>query len=127
MPAPELDYRFQFAQLWERSGDDGYANPIIGARQQICVRWENRKAEMLSPTGQSIQVDAMVVVICDIPVGSIMWLGDTASLVGSGIPDEGLMIVVAFDNTPDVKGRVQRRVAGLKRYNDVLPTIEVEV
>lgn len=123
MPHPEQDYRFQKAQMWEKVGDDGYGNPIISVRVELCVRWENKQIEMIDPDGQPIRVDALVQYIEDIEVGSIMWLGCEDDLPDSGIPTTKLMEVVAFDDIPDVKGRVFRKTFGLKRYNQLLPVI----
>lgn len=123
MPAPELDYRFQRAQLWERIGDDEHSNPIISARVELKVRWENKQLEMLNPSGQPIKIDALVIVIRMIAVGSIMWNGCEDDLPDDLTTITNLMEVVAFDNIPDVKGRVFRKTVGLKRYNDKLPEI----
>lgn len=123
MPAPELDYRFQRAQLWERIGDDEHANPIISTRVELKVRWENKQIEMLTPSGQPIKIDALVIVVRDIKVGSIMWEGCEDDLPDDLSTITKLMEVVAFDNIPDVKGRIQRRTVGLKRYNDKIPEI----
>lgn len=124
MPYPEQDYRFQKAQLWTRRGDDEYGVPLIAARQELTVRWENKQRQMISPSGQPIAVDATVIVVCDVAMGSIMWEGCVADLPDDGIPTSGLMEVVAFDNVPDVKGRVFRKTVGLKRYTDKLPEIQ---
>ena len=71
MPAPEQDYRFQKAQLWQRKGDDAYGNPIIGERQELTVRWEDKQLEMIDPQGQPIRVDALVVHVCDFPFSAV--------------------------------------------------------
>jgi hypothetical protein len=123
MPAPESDYRFQTAQLWERVGTDEYGEPKVSERESLQVRWENKQRQMIGPNGQPVAVDATVIVTCDIANGSIMWLGCVDDLPDDEIPLSNLMEVVAFDNTPDVKGRVFRKVVGLKRFNNRLPTI----
>lgn len=123
MPFPEQDYRFQKAQIWQRKGDDPYGNPIIGDRQELTVRWEDKQLEMIDPQGQPIRIDALVIHVCSIEVGSIMWRGCQADLPDDEVPTVGLMEVVALDDIPDVKGRAFRKTAGLKRYNDKLPRI----
>lgn len=124
MPYPEQDYRFQKAQLWRRRGDDAYGVPLVSAREELTVRWENKQRQMLNPNGQPIAVDATVIVLCDVAMGSIMWEGCDDDLPEDGVPTSGLMEVVAYDRTPDVKGRITRRRLGLKRYTDKLPEIQ---
>jgi hypothetical protein len=111
MPAPESDYRFQTCQMWARTGDDEYGNPIVAPAVQLTVRWENKQLEMIDPKGQPIRIDALVITVDSIPVGSILLL--------SGSSD--YMEAVAYDDIPDVKGRVFRKTVGLKRYTDTLP------
>lgn len=124
MPAPETDYRFQKAQLWQRIGDDEYANPLVSEREELTVRWENKQLEMMNPLGQPIKIDALVITIHTIPVGSIMWLGKAVDLPIDLDDITNLMEVVAYDDIPDVKSRAFRKTVGLKRYTDKLPTIQ---
>jgi hypothetical protein len=113
MPTPETDYRFQTCNMWPRVGDDSYGNPLLGEPQTIKVRWENKQIEMIDPKGQPIRLDALVITVDTIPMGSILLL--------SGSTD--YMEAVAYDNIPDVKGRVFRKTVGLKRYQDALPEV----
>lgn len=123
MPAPELDYRFQKAQLWMRTGTDEYSNPLLSGRQELVVRWENKQIEMIGPNAQPIKLDALVQAVITIEVGSIMWEGREENLPENVEDYTNLMEVVAYDYIPDVKGRVVRRTYGLKRYNQTLPTV----
>lgn len=123
MPAPELDYRFQCCVLWERIGDDAYGHPLISAGRQLRVRWENKQTEFLTPDGQPIKIDALVIVVEDIPVGSIMWLGELVNVPTDTTKITNLMESIGMDNIPDIKGRIMRRTVYLKRYTDHLPTI----
>lgn len=111
MPVPELDYRFQDCTMWPRTGDDRYANPVVGEAQTLKVRWEDKQLEMIDPKGQPIKIDALLHTVDIIPVGSILLLSGSSSY----------MEAVAFDNIPDIKGRHYRKTVGLKRYTDRLP------
>lgn len=125
MPAPERDYRFQYAMLWRYIGADEYGNPVVGEGAQIKVRWENKQLEMIDPKGQPIKLDALVQSIEEIPVNSMMWLGCEDDL--PALTDiTNLMQVAAYDDIPDVKGRAHRLTYGLKRYNDKFPAIQVD-
>lgn len=123
MPAPETDYRFQKAQLWRRVSSDRHGNPTISAREELTVRWEDKEIQVIGPNGQPINLSAMVVVLCDVEQGSIMWKGCEDQLPEGGVPTRNLMEVVTIDNIPDVKARNYRKVLGLRRYNNRLPTI----
>lgn len=124
MPFPEQDYRFQVAQLWQvRSNKDRYGNPIVYGRESIAVRWEADEIQVIGPNGQPISLDAMAVVLCDIPIGSMMWLGCEDDLPADGIPTSNIMEVITSSSIPDVKNRVSRRKVGLKRYTDKFPAI----
>ena len=125
MPAPELDSRHQCAQLWRAVGVDDYSNVKVSEREELKVRWENKSIEVVDPRGIPIKVDAVVHSICEIETDSIMWLGKADDLpedeINTDIP--GLMQVVVYNYTPDIKGRVVRRTYGLVRYKDRLPEI----
>jgi hypothetical protein len=123
MPAPELDYRFQKAQLWQRTGNDEYGNPLLSGREEVKVRWERKELQMIGPDGQPIKIDVLVIAVIEIPNGSIMWEGKQGDLPNDITTITNLMEVVAYDKIPDVKGRIVRRTYGLKRYNDKLPTV----
>lgn len=123
MPKPETSFRRQWAVLWPAGGYDEFGQPTVGEPQEIQVRWVNRQSRALSPEGNTITLDASVVTVEDIPVGSIMWEGtlDDWYGIGSAGQDSGLMEVVSADYTPDLKGRVWRKNLGLKFYKDTLP------
>lgn len=123
MPAPETDYRFQCCVFWERIGDDAYGHPLLSSPIELRVRWENVQVEFLTPDGQPIKVDALVIVTRDIPVGSILWLGRLSDLEDQQTNITNLMLCIGMDNIPDIKGRVFRRTARMKRYTDNLPTV----
>ncbi len=120
MPAPETISRHQKAVLWTASGFDDYGEPKVDAAIEITVRWEERLQEAVDPNGNTIALDAMVVVNQDVVVGSIMWLGKKDDLA---TPPVDLKRVMTFNKIPDVKGRISRRTVGLIRYSNKLPAL----
>lgn len=123
MPAMELINRHQRAQLWRKVGVDEYNNTRVSAREELVVRWENKRIQTLDPKGQPIDIDAIVHSTCTIEDGSIMWEGCADDLPEDTSNIDNLMEVVAFNHTPDIKGRVIRKTYALKRYTNRLPTI----
>lgn len=126
MPHMELSHRRQKAVLWAKGGYDGYGQPTAAEPVELSVRWVQRRAEMLDPQGNTITVDATVVVDREVAVGGVMWEGELEDWydTGSAGQDSGLHRVAAYQETPDVKGRAVRRTVGLLRHRDTLPTIE---
>ncbi len=116
----ESDYRFQKAVLWVFAGYDGHGDVTVSAATEIDVRWEERRREVLDANGNSIAIDATVVVGQEIAVGSVLWLGALADVAS---PPVNLKQVVVYDSIPDVKGQEFRRTVGLVKYSDSLPTI----
>jgi len=92
----------------------------VQAAIEIDVRWEDRQQEALDGDGNTIRVDAVVVVDRNIAVGSMMWLGEKADWADG----EQLNEVVSFDKVPNLKATRYRRVVGLIRYSDSLPPLE---
>ena len=124
MPALETRDRKQDAVLWQRSGYDKHGQATVEQPVALKVRWEDKFVEVLDPKGNTIGVDATAVVDRNVSVGSIMWLGCLDKL-GPGASPQGLMEVKAFNSTPDIRNRAQRRTVGLMRFRDKLPTIQM--
>ena len=123
MPPLEEACRNQKAMLWAKDGiarDGSYTVSSTGT--EIKVRWENQRTEALDPNGETIAVDAVVIVAQTIVVGSIMWLGAESDLPSGLVPISNIMQVVSFSSVPDVKGRQFRKRVGLVRFTDTLPT-----
>ena len=120
----ETACRYQLAVLWEKTGYDNYGKPIVSDNgQEIYVRWENTSMDILDPQGNTIAVDATVVVDRDIAEGSQMWEGSLHDIPGTQeIPTSDIREVVKFKKTPDIFGCKFRRVAMLKRLSDTLST-----
>jgi hypothetical protein len=124
MPSIETACRFQKALLWESDGFDDFGNYKVKAVEEITVRWEDVNKEALDAQGNTIAIDAVVVVNRQIPVGSIMWKGALSDLAGTSyLPSGGFLQVILAGDIPDIKARHFRRVLSLMRYSDALPTI----
>ncbi len=119
----ENSSRHQKAVLWAASAANGvhdYGVPKVSAKVQILVRWEERRQEAVDPDGNTIAVDIVAVVDQDIVIGSILWLGDIDDVA---TPPVDLKQVVTFSKPPDIKSRNFRRVVGLIRHSNKLPTL----
>ena len=122
MPPIELADRRQKAVLWAAVEDsfDDYGKHKVSAAIEVKVRWEEKKQESVDAMGNTIALDAFVVVDRVIAVGSIMWLGKKADLA---TPPVNLKEVAEYREVPDIKGRKSGRVVLLVRYSNELPTI----
>lgn len=126
MPPPELDGRHQKCVLWAKSSEDSMGEVKVSKPTEIDVRWNDTHRETTDADGNTVLADATVVVDRDIEVGSLMKLAklkdiSNARTTGAGI--SGLVQVVRFNKTPDVKGRFYYRECFLQRFKDVLPQI----
>lgn len=125
MPSLEVGSLKQKAVLWAAAAPasreyDDYGERKVYPEVGINVRWEEGLTEQIDSTGQAIAVDAIVVVDQDIEVGSILWEGELGTQASIPI---NLKEVVSFSKVPDIKGRKFRRVCGLRKYSDELPTL----
>lgn len=121
MPAPEDNGRHQTAVLWRFLRFDRYGEPLVGAPEEVTVRWNWVRRDAKDSKGNLIPVEADVVVNSDIPIYSRMWLGELDDLVGTGTgtsPDADWLYVATFEKTPDVKGRKVFRSVALSRFRD---------
>ncbi len=118
MPAQETTHRFQKAVLWPFASYNRYAEVLVGAPDEIDVRWENTRHEAKDSKGNTVFIEAVVHVNQIIVIYSRMWLGELEDWygVGSAGDDTNLMEVVIYRETPDIKGRAIRRIAELVRY-----------
>jgi len=121
MPMETSDLH-QLAVYWTANGYDDYGEPKIDAAVEISTRWEIGNFEALDPQGNTISVDALVVVDREIPIGSILWLGDLADLPADPANYVDLRQVVSTSYVPDVKNRATRRTVGVIRHNNEIPT-----
>lgn len=123
MPAIETMHRHQLAMHYGTTpGDFGEPIADVSGRTELKVRWQYVNEEAVDAQGNSIGIDAKVVLDRDVAVGDYMWLGGIENLPSNGIPTSNIMKVVGFVSTPDLKGRHIRRTALLQRFSDTLPT-----
>lgn len=125
MPRPETSDRCQKALLYSFEGPDEYGEPKVNdTAVELTVRWTLVQKDMLDPQGHQISIDAEVHVDREIVLGSVMWLGGTADLVGtSGYPLDDLMKVVNYRESRDIKGQHIRREVSLTRLSNSMPEV----
>ncbi len=124
MPAFETMDLTDEALLWAPAGiDPNFGETTVGSPVQIPCRWVPSKAKVEDDKGNTITLDAQVVVMQDIAPGSKMWLGNMTAWnsSGNGSISNGLMEVKTTSKAKDIKGRFIRRTLGLMRYRDTLP------
>lgn len=130
MPPLEATDRLQTATVWEATGNtDQEGRPTVSAALELSpgsldggVRWVDKFSQAQDASGNTVGTDVTVVTNRNIPIGSIMWLGESADFVEANADD--LYEVVAINDMPDIKGRFTRRVRMLKRFRSTLPTVE---
>ena len=126
MPPIETAWRYQKAVLWPaltRRGraltdKNGVVRVDLSAPVELSVRWEWGYREILDANGNTVAVNATVVVDRDVVVGSRMWQGELEDWVGtgSGGDAEEVLMVAVVDKAEDIKGIHTRRELGLVRY-----------
>lgn len=121
----EKAWRYQEVTCWYKVGVDAYSEPIVSQPIQLNVRWQLVHEEVVNAKGDTIALESKVVVDRDIPEGSIFWFGELSDWYGTGSNngDLELMQVVTINKATNIKGRHIRRVLGLMRRSDPLPTI----
>lgn len=121
MPPIETSDLHQDAALWAHSQQfDNRGNPKVADPVDIKCRWEWGRQEAVDPHGNTIAIEATVVVAQEVNIGSAMVEGTVAGLTG----DETKMYVQTSAKIPDIKNRNQRRVLGLNRLSDTVPASE---
>lgn len=138
MPPLERTDLLHTAVFWHLKKVDGYANPVLGEPVEIDCRWTDQQSRALDPNGNTVTVDATVVVDDDIEqfasneagpfwptiIGGMLWRGGLYDLPGTGfVPPDGIMQVKTYNATDDLKAREARRVVGLMRFTDTLPEV----
>lgn len=120
MPSLEVKDCKQRAVLWAFSGygDDGQHR--FDTPEEIRVRWTDKQSQVVDKDGNNVALDATVVVLQLVAIGSLMWLGTLSDwyATGSAGIGTGLMIVKTTDFSTDIKNRATRRTVGLQRYKD---------
>lgn len=118
----EVACRFQKAVLWPARSYDAYGQVLRGGPEELEVRWVRGAFEETDPQGNTIAFEGTVVVDQEVPVGSLLWLGDVGDWYGTGSEgdDTEVLQVVRRRTTPDLKARATRRTLGLMRWSDTL-------
>jgi hypothetical protein len=120
MPAPEVIGRYEKAVLWRKLGVTDFAIVTLDKPVEITVRWDDSTIETVSALTGPVSKPTTVVVVVDIPVGSVMRLGALAYLPN---PPDQLREVINFKAMKDVKGRAIRRTVTLMNYAGTLPPL----
>ena len=139
MPPLERMDLLDVAVFWPLKMVDGYTEPIVGSPVELSVRWVHQESVVLTPDGQTIAVDSTVVCDDDVEqfapqggpfwvgiINGIFWQGSLLDLPGTGFPGlpvNSIMQCKSYQRTEDIKARHVRRVCGLLRFNDTMPTI----
>lgn len=125
MPHPSLRSMHQTAVLWEKTGDDYEGEPKVSLPVVVKCRWEDRKSQMVNTEGVVIGLDASVKVARDIPIDSLMRLGDLSSITGTGFTDDpddvDVYQVKTMNRVPSLNNRARTRRYGLVRFRGALP------
>lgn len=117
----ETTARHQDATLWHKYGDDRYGEPTVSSPVDVVVRWVERRGQIIGKDDTVIKIDGRVVVALDVEEGSLFRLGKVEDLP-SPVAD-GLMEVVGFDKTADLKNRSNLRVCLIRKYKSSLPAV----
>lgn len=119
MPAPEYRHRYQPAVLWPTVGYDAYGQPALGSPVEIRTQGGSDQMRVLDPLGNTVTLDATLIVDRDIAIGSRIWMGELADWygTGSGMIDQEVMEVKTFNSTPDIRNRATFREIGLMRLH----------
>lgn len=124
----------QRAVLWpvQRRADgevrhDQFGNVMVEDTPiEIPVRWLTTRTDRRDADGTAIALDASAVVDREITVGSRMALGDFEELgllgtaLAAGVAE--LMVVVSYDEAPDIRNRACHREVGLAKHRDTIPS-----
>jgi hypothetical protein len=130
MPPIETDGLHQKAMLWRVMGVDAYGQPTHEPTpEEISVRWRYTDRHESTAFGSGIKLDATAYVDQQIPIDSLMWLGNECEWednyygTGSGSAaevefksDNRLYVVKTYKETPDIKCFEVRRECGLVRF-----------
>jgi hypothetical protein len=121
MPAIESGARYQDAVYWKASGIDRYGRETVDEPIPIKLRFELTKTRAPDMRGNLTGYDAQAVVDREMPIGSLLWLGDIDSLPGTAlVPETDVMVVASMVSIPDIKGRRFHLTAMLNRRGDTL-------
>ena len=123
MPSPETFAREQPATLWRKTGVSQHGLVQVSAPEEVYVRWNQTTKMGTGADGQPVQLSAEVVTVEEVPIGSLMFLGELAEWLGTGSEglDDQVHEVIGKDGTYDVKGRAVSRSLSLVKFRDAVP------
>lgn len=123
MPPIEEHDRWQKAVHWPITGKTRHNEPTKGAAEELDARWKWGRRSVTSAQGTPVAVDATVIVVQEVAVGDLMWLGELSewNATGSAGPNTSVMEVLTYSETPDIKGRFVRYELGLAYFRDRMP------
>lgn len=122
MPYVEESCLHQKAIIWTVSSFSRTGEKTVSSGTELSVRWEDMKL-LEKQKGETEQFDAVVIVAQDVDPGTLIWEGGTADLPSPLSDITDLYEVKQFSKVKDIKGRAIRRVCGLMRYSDTMPTV----
>lgn len=123
MPAPEYSSLEDKAVLFIANGVDAYGETIVESPIEIDVRWEEVSKDVQSPEHGTVHIEVEVCVDRDIPLNSLLWLGEVADLPSPLVTLPGLKQVYSKEYIPDIKGREVSRSVNCMGFGSVVPQI----
>lgn len=125
VPSPETANLTDDAVLWSFAGHDSTGEPKVSNPVQIECRWIWKKTQSTDATGNTVMMDATVVVDREIDDGSILWEGtlDQWEDTGSEEDNPDLVEVKSYKEVKDIRGREFYRELGCSFYKGRLPSI----
>lgn len=125
MPPIETAWRKQVLTVWMSTGvgsNDDYGNPTIEDPVQLEVRWQYVDRDTIDNKGDPVKIVAEAVVDRDVPMYSIIWLGELSAWYGTGSGNAAeLLQVMETRKAMDIKGRHTRRVLAMRHYGSSIP------
>jgi hypothetical protein len=120
LPAQEVAFIPDTLVYWPFLRWDRYRNPIVDSPVELPCRWNNTRRVVVDGKGNTIAIDAEIILDQDILVHSLVWRGKLIDWLSSGSGaaqvDTSLMIVKMYEPTEDLKGREVFHNAMLMRY-----------
>lgn len=123
MPFHGYQGRTQWIVYWPRVGTGPTGAPTVSnVAQEYLLRYDAEMRNVLQSDGTVVNLDATVGGWSFKPnVGDAVWRGRLDDLPGtSQLPDSDVYRIVKVDDTPDIRGRSNYRLATLVRAGDFL-------
>lgn len=120
MPQLEVTGLVHKAVLWEKAATDKFGADTVYLPVEIDCRWNEDERDIQDRLKNTVRISGDAMVAREIPVGSIMWLGELADLP---TPLTNLRRVYSYDVTLNIKNRISQRNVLLQRHANELPTL----